>query len=88
MGRRTGVRGRIGEDGDGDGVCGSGESESGAFRREVVRDTSAEKGTDEASEISKGLAMSRWRRDGRGGAGEGIGKGAESGRSERSAEGR
>ena len=67
MGRRTGVDGEFGDAGDG--VCGSGESESGAFKIEVVRDMSAEKGTEEASDISTGLAIRRWRRDGRGSAG-------------------
>ena len=53
----------------GDSVCESGESESGVFKIEVVHDMSAEKGTEEVSNISTGLAIRHWRCDGRGSAG-------------------
>jgi hypothetical protein len=44
-GRRRGAVGRGGESGDG--VEGSGKSESGAFKAETARDTKAEKGMEE-----------------------------------------
>jgi hypothetical protein len=55
--RRTGVAGGSGESGDG--VRGSGESESGAFSRDVVRDMRAEKGMEEESEMSGGCREGR-----------------------------
>lgn len=60
---RAGVDGGDGESGEG--VCGSGES--GAFKAEVVRDMSAENGTEEVSDISGGFSMRRCRREGRDG---------------------
>jgi hypothetical protein len=57
--RRTGVAGPGGSGESGDGVRGSGESESGAFSRDVVRDMRAEEGMEEESEMSGGCREGR-----------------------------